>query len=105
MKVKKLTSCLLLGLVLSIGIGTVAKAYPHQGGDLNTGVVKPGNGYYMGYTYFYHANEPHWAQVRTNGKNTNAIAESGKTACANGPSVYGLTASIAHWAGKGKTPN
>lgn len=66
--------------------------YPAEGGTWNCGYTNPGNGYYMGYSYYYHASRTHRSSVAVNGNvYRSAITASGYTSCVNGPSVQNYT--------------
>lgn len=95
MKKSKLFLMLIASFILSVSIGTVANAVPHLGGDWTTGIKDPGNGYVMGYSYYYHPTKTHWASVTTNGTTlTSGMYPPGQTAPRNGLSVLKATAKI-----------
>lgn len=89
----KLCTSLLLGASIITASSVTAFAwgnisYP-DGGTHNYGVKQPGNGYEMGYSYYYHGSRSHGSSVAHNGK---VVGDSGKyaagsTSIANGPSV------------------
>lgn len=95
----KMVSYLILGLILSFCIGKSVQAFPYKGGDWVCGNRSIDNNI-MGYSYFYHATKLHWAQVRTIGYgNVTEYSGPGKTACANGPTIWEPAAYISLWAG------
>ncbi|MGL5567783.1 MAG: hypothetical protein ACRDB9_00930 [Cetobacterium sp.] len=65
---KLITSFLLTASIIStVSVSAFAwqQSIPHNGGTLTYGVVQPGNGYEMGYSYYYHTS-PHIAVVYYN---------------------------------------
>ena len=88
---KKITTTLLLSasIVTTLSVAALAGITYPEGVTLNAGIKRPGNGYEMGYSYYYHGSKSHASSITHDGK---VVADSGRyakgyTSMANGPSV------------------
>lgn len=68
-KLKKLllVPCLAVALTATIGIVASAATVSIDGGTWDRGYTNPGNGYYMGYSYYYHPSKTHGSSVSVSG--------------------------------------
>lgn len=89
-KLKRMFMFSILSLTLPLTIGVVAFAtIAHVGGGTWTyGYTDPGNGYYMGYSYYYHPSNTHTSSVSVNGTvYRSALTAPGYTSMINSPST------------------
>lgn len=72
-KMKKIIMSASLAASLLLTSGAVAFAWsnsvtPREGGRWTYGVEEPGNGYHMGFSYFYHGSRAHRSSVSLDGQ-------------------------------------
>lgn len=91
-KISKLLAVagLTLSFIITSGIAVFAwqRSEPKEGGTHTYGVEAPGNGYYMGFSYYYHPTKTHRSSVTVDGTVYRSdIKVGGYTSCINGPST------------------